>query len=65
MSDGPGGRPPFPPPAGPSGTPPIQQMAVEPGSDTRPNVRATLAGVITMQVVALVLLWVLQAHYTR
>ena len=56
-------QPPFPPPPGPSGTPPIQQPAVEPG--TGPRVRRTLVRVIAVQVVTLLLLWALQAHYTR
>jgi hypothetical protein len=66
VSDGAGPRAPFPPPAGPSGTPPIQHAPVPPAPGAPPPpVRTTLLRVMAVQVVALLLLWALQAHFTR
>ena len=50
----------FPPPLGPSGTPASLPAMTEP----RAPFRRTLVRVIAVQVVTLVLLWLLQAHYT-
>lgn len=64
----PAGQGPFPPPLGPSGTPPIQHTPVRPerGADEpATRVRRTLVAVLLVQVVTLLLLWALQAHYTR
>ena len=55
--------PPFPPPRGPSGTPWAPTPAVAPEEKSR--FRRTLVRVMAMQVVALVLLWLLQLRYTR
>jgi hypothetical protein len=64
----PGSQGPFPPPLGPSGTPPIQHTPVRPGRGVgapAPRVRRTLVAVLFVQVVTLLLLWALQAHFTR
>ena len=54
------GREVFPPPLGPSGTP-ATVPAIQPPATP---FRRTLARVMAVQVVALVLLWLLQARYT-
>lgn len=59
-------RAPLPPAGGLTGTPPIQRAIVEaPAVDPRRRFRLTLVSVIAVQIVALLLLWAVQAHFTH
>jgi hypothetical protein len=58
-------QPPFPPPRGPSGTPLGVPQPVVPEAAAPGTFRRTLVRVMAMQVVALALLWLLQARYTQ
>ncbi len=59
-------RAPLPPAVGPSGTPLFQPVVLPatPGASRR-RFQRTLVSVLIVQLVALLLLWMVQAHFTH